>query len=111
MRADALEPKMLVDLSSCDDGVPSIENKNFLRTCHHAMMVDVVQKILVYLSSGHEGGPSRTKILADLSSCDDGVPSIGNQKFLWTRHHTMRVDVVKQKILVDLSSGDEGGPS
>jgi hypothetical protein len=45
MRADPLEPKMLVDLSSCDDGVPSIENKNFLRTCHHhAMMVDVVQK-------------------------------------------------------------------
>jgi hypothetical protein len=37
-------------------------NKKFICTCHHAMRVDVVeQKVLVYLSSGDEGGPSRTK--------------------------------------------------
>jgi hypothetical protein len=34
----------------------------FLCTCHHTMRVDVVeQKVLVYLSSGDEGGPSQTK--------------------------------------------------
>jgi hypothetical protein len=59
MRTDSLEPKMLVDHSSRDDGVPSIGNKKLVWTCHHAMRVDLVEpKILVYLSSGYEGRPS-----------------------------------------------------
>ena len=36
------------------------------------------------------------KVLADLSSFDDGV-RLGNEKFLCTCHHVMRVDVVEQK--------------
>jgi hypothetical protein len=50
MRADPLKPKILVDLSSHDDGIP-FRNKISLCTCHHVMRVDVVeQKILVHLS-------------------------------------------------------------
>ncbi len=88
MRANTLKPKILMDLSSCDDGVP-FRNKFFCRTCHHAVRVDVVeQKVLVYLPSGDKGGHSCTKnacgpvitwwwwtswewkILVHLSSCD-----------------------------------------
>ena len=70
--------------------------------------VDVVeQKILVDLSSRDEGRCHGTKILVDLSSRDDGV-CLGNNKFLCTCHHVMRVDVVEQSILMDLSSCDDG---
>ncbi len=51
------------------------------------------QEVLVYLSSGDEGGCSGTK------------------HSLCTCHHVMRVDVVEQKVLVNLLSGDEGGCS
>ena len=75
IRADTLVPKMLVDLSSRDDG-GHLGNEKFLCTCHHVIRVDMVE-----------------------------------QKFLCTCHHMMMVHIMEQKIPVYLSSGDEGGSS
>jgi hypothetical protein len=59
----------------------------------------VEQKVLVYLSSGDEGGPYQTNFFVYLSSRDNGVP-LGNRKFLCTCHHATSVDVVEQKFLL-----------
>ena len=108
MRMDPIEPKFLWTCHHMMTVGP-FRNKKFLCTCHHTMRMDVVeQKVLVYLPSGDEGGPSQTKILVDLSSRDDGVQFL-NKKFLCTCHHVMTLDVVEQNILVHLSSPDEGG--
>ena len=91
-----------------------VEQK-FLCTCHHMMMVHIMeQKIPVYLSSGDEGGSSWTKnscfpvitwwwstsweqkLLVHLFSCDDSW-MLWNKKFLCNCHHGIRVDVVEQK--------------
>ena len=82
--------KILVDLSSCDEGRP-FWNKKFLWICHQVMRVY----------------PLEQKFLVDLSSCDVGGP-YGNKKFLWICHQVIWVDPLEQKILVDLSSGNEG---
>ena len=100
MRMDVVEQKILGHLSSRDEGGCRGTKNSCGPDIRWWGCMSWEQNVLVYRSSGDEGGPSWTKNLVDLSSCNDGVPSIGNKNFLRTCHHAMRVDVVEKNSCV-----------
>ncbi len=126
MRADPLEPRILVFLSSHDNGVP-LGNKNFLCTCFHVMTVGCCgtknscatvimglgwmlwnKNFLVHPWS-HDGRCLLwKKVLVDQSSYDEcgccGTKNSCAPVIMWWPWTSW-----EQKVLVHLSSHDEGG--